>query len=85
MLPAITYSHCQGTLRFSSWASSRGPTIEPTPKNPSTVFMIEVCSAVECEISPINASAPVLKIPMATPESAIKTQKNTNELPPAKR
>ena len=55
--------------------------MEPTPKNPSTVFMIEVCSAVEREMSPMSASAPVLKIPMATPDSAIRAQKNRKELP----
>ncbi len=47
MLPAITYNHCHGTLRFSSCAKSAGPIIEPIPKNPSTVFMMAVCSAVD--------------------------------------
>ena len=47
--------------------------------------MIEVCSAVEWEISPISASAPVLKMPMAAPDSAINTQKNRKELPAMKR
>ena len=58
-----------------------GPNIEPMPKKPSAQFMIDVCSAVDLEMSPISASAPVLKIPMAMPESAINTQKNTNEFP----
>ena len=55
--------------------------MDPTPKNPSTVFMIEVCSAVDREISPMRASAPVLKMPIAMPESAISAEKNTNEVP----
>ena len=55
MLPAITYNHCHRTFRFSSCAKSAGPIIEPIPKNPSTVFMMEVCSAVEWEMSPMSA------------------------------
>ena len=41
----------------------------PTPKNPSTVFMVEVCSSVELEMSPIRASAPVLNMPIEAPET----------------
>jgi hypothetical protein len=59
--------------------------MEPIPKNPSTVFMIEVCSAVDRTISPIRASAPVLKIAIATPDKAISTQKNRNDDPARKR
>jgi hypothetical protein len=55
--------------------------MDPTPKNPSTVFMIEVCSAVDREMSPMSASAPVLKMPIAIPENAISTEKNRNEVP----
>ena len=44
--------------------------IAPTPKKPSTVFMIDVCWAVDVEMSPMSASAPVLKTPMARPDSA---------------
>ena len=40
------------------------------PKKPSTVFMIDVCSVVDREMSPMSASAPVLKTPIARPETA---------------
>src|SRR5204862_4118329 len=81
MLPAIAYNHCHEIPRFNNWDSTAGPTIDPTPKNPSTVFIIDVCSAVDREMSPMRASAPVLKMPIAMPESAISTEKNTNEVP----
>ncbi len=55
--------------------------MEPMPKKPSTVFMIEVCSAVDRTISPIKASAPVLKMAIAMPDSAINTQKKRNDVP----
>ena len=44
----------------------------PTPKKASTPFMVEVCCVVEVEMSPIKASAAVLKIPIATPAIIIK-------------
>ena len=50
--------------------------MEPIPKNPSTVFMIDVCSAVDVEMSPMSASAPVLNTPIAmsgTPSSTRRT------------
>ena len=81
MLPAIAYNHCHGTPRFNNCDRTAGPTMDPIPKNPSTVFMIDVCSAVDREMSPMRASAPVLKIPIAMPESAISTEKNTKEVP----
>src|SRR5437867_12777122 len=81
MLPAIAYNHCHGTPRFNECDRTAGLTMDPIPQNPSTVFMIEVCSAVDREMSPMRASAPVLKIPIAMPESAISAEKNTNEVP----
>ena len=51
------------------------------PKKPSTLFMMEVCSEVDREMSPMSASAPVLKTPMARPDRAMSTEKHTNELP----
>ena len=65
-------------MRFASRA---GPKIDPIPKNPSTVFMMEVCSDVDVTMSPIKASAPVLKTPIAMPDRPINTQKYTKELP----
>ena len=46
--------------------------------------MVEVCSVVERERSPINASAPVLKIPIARPEIVSNVRKNANVSPIAK-
>lgn len=37
---------------------------------------IDVCCLVELEMSPISASAPVLKIPIAQPEINSKAMKN---------
>jgi hypothetical protein len=34
-----------------------GPMMEPTPKNPSTVFINEVCSVVDLEVSDQRESA----------------------------
>ena len=48
----------------------------PTPKKPSAVFMIDVCWAVDVEMSPMSASAPVLKMPIASPETPSSTAKN---------
>ena len=43
--------------------------------------MIDVCSAVDFEMSPINASAPVLKMPIARPDSPSRTAKNHSVFP----
>ena len=53
-----------------SVATMAGPTMAPTAKKPSTVFMKRVCDAVEAEMSPISASAPVLKTLMPRPPAA---------------
>jgi hypothetical protein len=55
------------------------------PKNPSSVFMIDVCCRVEVARSPMSASAPVLNIPIAIPDSAIRAAKNTKFWPNANR
>jgi hypothetical protein len=60
---------------------SQRPIIEPTLKNPSTMFIVDVCWLVEVTISPISASAAVLRMPIAIPERAISAQKYQNELP----
>ena len=81
IVPAITYSHFQENPAARSAATMAGPMIAPTPKNPSTVFMVVVCSEVEREISPISARAPVLKMPIAAPEmtsSVTKEQKGVS-------
>lgn len=49
------------------------------------MFITAVCSAVEREMSPMRARAPVLKTPIATPESAISTLKDTNVVVAMKR
>ena len=59
--------------------------IAPTPKKPSAVFMIDVCCAVDVEMSPMSASAPVLKTPMASPDRPSSTAKNRNVSPAASR
>ena len=79
MLPAITYSHCQGHA---------GSAAAPERRTDDRTDAEEAFDRVHdrrvfgrgCEMSPMSASAPVLKMPMATPESAISTQKNRNEL-----
>ena len=58
-----------------------GPMIAPTAKNPSTVFMVAVCSVVDRVMSPMRASAPVLKIPIAVPEITRRTRKNWKDWP----
>ena len=54
--------------------------IAPTPKKPSAVFMIDVCCAVDVEMSPMSASAPVLNTPMASPDSPSITAKNRKDV-----
>ena len=83
--PTMTYSHFHETPVASRYARIAGTMIEPTPKKPSTVFMIDVCSAVDVEMSPMSASAPVLNTPMAMPDSPISTAKNRKVSPAAKR
>jgi len=58
-----------------------GPTIAPTPKKPSTMFIVEVCWVVELEMSPMSASAPVLKMPIAQPDIASKAMKKATAWP----
>jgi hypothetical protein len=43
--------------------------------------MIDVCSLVEVTMSPMSASAAVLKMPIAAPERAMSAQKYQNEFP----
>jgi hypothetical protein len=43
--------------------------------------MVEVCSVVDREVSPIRASAPVLKIPIAMPEINVLQRKMSRTLP----
>ncbi len=69
----------------SSLATSAGPMIAPTAKKPSTVFIVAVCSAVDVEMSPTSASAPVLKMPIEAPEMVSRVTKNANEFPTANR
>ncbi len=85
IVPAITYSHVHDSPAVSSRARMAGPMMAPTPKKPSAVFMIDVCWAVEVEMSPMSASAPVLNTPMARPDRPSITAKNRNELPEASR
>ena len=80
-VPAIEYSHFHDTLSLMRKVTMAGPMMAPTPKNPSTKFMVEVCCAVEDEISPISASAPVLNMPMAAPDTVSRQRKNANVLP----
>jgi hypothetical protein len=47
--------------------------------------MIDVCWAVDVEMSPMSASAPVLKIPMASPDKPIRAAKNRKASPTANR
>ena len=47
--------------------------------------MIEVCCVVDDDRSPMSASAPVLKMPMATPDSPISAAKNRNDSPAVNR
>ena len=49
------------------------------------MFMIDVCSVVDCTMSPISARAPVLNTPMATPEILSSATKYANEFPTANR
>jgi hypothetical protein len=79
--PASRYNRVHGRPAPSSRARTSGPTMAPTPKNPSSMFMIDVCSDVDETRSPMSASAPVLKTPIAIPDSPSSTAKNTNELP----
>src|SRR5882672_8197857 len=87
---AITYSHFQEMPAPRSAATMAGPRIDPTPKNPSTRFMVEVCCVVEWEMSPIKARAPILKRLTPNPETIsrhINTEKrsptaNDKELTP---
>ena len=62
-----------------------GPMMAPTPKKPSAAFMIDVCWAVDVEMSPMSARAPVLKMPIASPETPNSTAKNRNVSPLASR
>jgi hypothetical protein len=43
--------------------------------------MVEVCSVVDREMSPIRASAPVFKIPIAMPEINVLQRKMLRTLP----
>ena len=56
--------------------------IAPTPKKPSAMFMMAVCCAVDVEMSPMSASAPVLNTPIATPDRPSRIA-NTAKLSPA--
>ena len=47
--------------------------------------MIEVCWAVDVEMSPMSASAPVLNTPIASPDRPSITAKNRNVSPAANR
>ena len=85
IVPAITYSHFHDMPAASMRVRIAGPMIAPTPKNPSTVFMIDVCCAVDVEMSPISASAPVLNTPIASPDTPSITAKNENVSPAARR
>ena len=42
--------------------------------------MVDVCSIVDLEMSPIRASAPVLKMPIAIPEIVKKNDKEQKDL-----
>ena len=76
IMAAITYRYFQDSPAASSVATIAGPTIAPTAKKPSTVFMNVVCSRVEREKSPINASAPILKTLTPTPAAPSSDDKD---------
>ena len=85
MPPAITYNHFHDVPTANRCATIAGPMIAPTAKNPSTAFMVAVCSIVDLLISPIRASAPVLKMPIAAPEMSRRTRKKPKDRPTANR
>ena len=75
IVPARMYRPFHEAPVANRRARIAGPMMDPTPKNPSTVFISDVCSVVDLERSPISARAPVLKTPIPIPDRASRIEK----------